>query len=200
MHKFSYSAYLAFCNEYYKPREVPGFPKFSITRHGDVYKDGIEIKPFNSNGYLQIALDSRRKTRVIKGVHQIVAMTFIDEYYEGCHVHHKDENKHNNDVSNLEILDPQVHEKLHAKPDKLINYVKKNGSPTKGMKMSKEFCEKCRISALKRSEREKSLGMKHSHGNQFINPDGSRKTIDPIKMEKFKESCRKAALNRKCNK
>jgi hypothetical protein len=140
---------------------------------------------------------------VIKGVHQIVAMTFIDEYYDGCHVHHKDENKHNNRIFNLEILSHSDHARLHSDPSRLVNYVKKNGPPNKGKKMSAEFCEKCRVSAIRRAEREKKLGITHAyelqkriHINQFMNVDGTKRVMDPEKYEKFREACKLGALKR----
>lgn len=42
-------------------------------------------------------------------IHRLVAETFISPIPRGFHVHHKDGNRQNNDVNNLEILHPQMH-------------------------------------------------------------------------------------------
>lgn len=156
MKEFELNPWLQWMKEvYYKPQSVPGYPNFKVDRTGVVYKDDVPIKPFNSNGYHQICLNGTRNNKVIKGVHQIVAMTFDERYYDGCHVHHRDENKHNNNISNLDVEDPRDHARHHANPENLKKYVRDHGPANKGKKMSPEFCEKCRISAIKRRERER---------------------------------------------
>ena len=78
-------------------------------------------------------------------------MTFKPEYYPGCVVHHKDENKGHNYAENLEVESRNDHSRHHANPDAMLEWQKKNGGPVnKGQKMSAEFCEKCRQSALNR--------------------------------------------------
>ena len=37
---------------------------------------------------------------------------------KGCHIHHKDENKYNNDINNLELLTRHNHLSIHAKENK----------------------------------------------------------------------------------
>ena len=135
---------------YHERRCVPGYDHFEADRMGNIYKDGILINPFNSSGYLQICLTSPGKRRVVKGAHQIISMTFDPNYYEGCVVHHEDENKHNNRYVNLTVESRIDHARHHADPNRLVDYIKRNGPANKGKKMSKEFCEHCRQSALKR--------------------------------------------------
>ena len=156
MAEYRYAAWVQWMNEvYYKPQPVPGYPNFKADRAGNVYKNDALVKPFKSNGYQQVCLNGTRKNKVVKGVHQVIAMTFDERYYDGCHVHHKDENKQNNNISNLDVEDPHDHIRHHANPEHLKKYIAEHGSPNKGKKMSPEFCEKCRISAIKRCERER---------------------------------------------
>lgn len=196
MKKFTYRAYVDYMNAYYNIQHpVPGFERYTVNRYGVVFRDGKEVHQFNSNGYKQVCLYGYNKRRVVKGVHQVVSMTFDQNYYPGCVVHHKDENKHNNCLYNLKVESVSDHARHHADPTRLVEYVKTNGSPTKGMKMSEQFREHCRQAALKR----KAHGNhgNHYNGNQFVNKDGSKKDVDPVWYEKFRERCRQGALNRK---
>lgn len=52
-------------------------------------------------GYLTVSLWKDNKEKNCK-VHRLVAFMFIDGYFEGASVNHKDENKQNNCVDNLE--------------------------------------------------------------------------------------------------
>ena len=153
------------------PHYIPGFPGYQCDRTGNIYRpDGTPIKPFNSSGYKQVYLKNENGERDIKGVHQIVAMTFDEKFYPGCVVHHKDEDKHHNWDENLEVESRNEHSHHHADPDRLRKYISDNGPVNKGKKMSPEFCEKCRQSALNRKDNQKF------HGNQFVNSDGSKKS------------------------
>lgn len=138
------------------PHPVPNHPGYTCDRLGSVYRpDGSKIKPFESSGYDQVYMKNEDGDRSIKGVHQVVSMTFDPDYYPGCIVHHKDENKKHNYADNLKVESNSDHARHHADPQKLIDYMKKHGPINKGKKMSPEFCEKCRQSALKRHKREK---------------------------------------------
>lgn len=55
---------------------------------------------------LPLVKDGRKKT---VRIHQLVADTFIGPIPEGYQVHHKDGNKQNNNVDNLEIIHPIKH-------------------------------------------------------------------------------------------
>ena len=52
-------------------------------------------------------------------IHQLVAETFIGPIPKGYHVHHKDGNRQNNRVTNLEIIHPKQHnlETMKQHPD-----------------------------------------------------------------------------------
>ena len=136
------------------------FPGYDCDENGTVYKNGVPIKPFNSNGYQQVLLFDKDYNRKVTGVHVVVAMKYLD-YFPGCNVHHKDENRDHNYVGNLKVMTKSEHCKFHSKDNmRLANYVKTNGPANKGKKMSKEFCEKCSISAKRRFEREREARAK----------------------------------------
>lgn len=73
-------------------------------------KNGALVKLNNKNGwYLSFrATNTHGKVKTLR-VHVEVAKAFIGEIPKGYHVHHKDGNKQNNRVSNLEIIHPAKH-------------------------------------------------------------------------------------------
>lgn len=72
-------------------------------------KDGVIMSAKHSGGwYLTVLLRKNRKRKTVR-VHQLVAEHFIGAIPKGYHVHHKDGNKQNNNVENLEIIHPKQH-------------------------------------------------------------------------------------------
>ncbi len=82
------------------------FPKYLVTREGKVFRKFPfrEVKgSLNTCGYLALSLGTRKK-RLTKKVHAIVAETFLGPRPDGKHINHKDGDKLNNRVSNLEYV------------------------------------------------------------------------------------------------
>ena len=99
------------------PNPIPNLPGYQADQFGNIYDtNGHIIQPYqyrDSNQYDMIYVrDINNKPRLY-GVHQLVAMTFLDGYYPGCVVHHIDENKYNNRIDNLEITNRSDHCKHH---------------------------------------------------------------------------------------
>lgn len=131
------------------------FENVDCDEQGNVYRDGVVVKPFKSNGYRQIILHDKSGKARAYGVHNIVAMKYLN-YFDGCVVHHKDRNRHNNNLRNLEVSTRKEHCRKHVYEDKKFLTACIGRTPwNKGKKMSKEFCEKCRVSALERCKRER---------------------------------------------
>lgn len=64
----------------------------------------------NKNGwYFTANLIDENGNKKTARVHRLVAKAFIGEIPKGYHVHHKDGNRQNNNVDNLEIIHPQKH-------------------------------------------------------------------------------------------
>ena len=87
-------------------RNIDGYDKYQISNTGRVKslnnrKPKILNPTKNSHGYLLVSLSKRGKRKSCK-VHRLVAMAFIPNYENKPAVNHKDENKENNNVSNLE--------------------------------------------------------------------------------------------------
>ena len=84
-------------------KKIYGFECYAISNEGDVMNGkGVVMKPFLSGaGYLQVSL-FRNGTRIKKYVHRLVAETFLEKNSYFVEVNHKDGNKTNNRVENLE--------------------------------------------------------------------------------------------------
>ena len=95
--------------------------RFQISSFGRLksflkYETGYILSDKNEKGwYLTHRLSDEKGIYHTKRTHVLVAETFIGEIPKGYHVHHKDGNKQNNMVSNLEIIHPKVHRKKTEK-------------------------------------------------------------------------------------
>ena len=85
--------------------EIPGYPGYKINRNGDCIGPYKKIlKPCITNqGYLVYCLHGIIGQIIMK-VHRLVALTFIPNPQGLATVNHKDENKKNNCVDNLEWM------------------------------------------------------------------------------------------------
>ena len=84
--------------------KIEGFEKYEVSNLGKVrnIKSGRILKPhLNHNGYLKHHLYRHDKQKELF-LHRIIATAFIDNPGEKPQVNHIDENKLNNDLSNLE--------------------------------------------------------------------------------------------------
>lgn len=86
-------------------KQIPNYSKYHITKNGEIYSltTNCWIKPFiDKNGYKRIALINDEGKRIKTPVHRLVAITYIQNPNNLPVVNHKDENKQNNNVDNLE--------------------------------------------------------------------------------------------------
>lgn len=126
-------------------KDIPGYEGlYQISNLGNIYinkRKKEKIKAINKDGYYYVNLSKNgRKTYYL--VHRLVAMTFIDKKNYKCAkndnidencliVNHKDENKLNNNVNNLEWCTNKYNviyskKNYKEKVDKIINYLNKN--------------------------------------------------------------------------
>lgn len=88
-------------------KEIEGFKGYTIDEYGNVRsykydKNGKILKPFISKGgYCYIDL-SKNHIKYRFAIHHLVAKNFINSYFEGAVINHKDANKTNNYYKNLE--------------------------------------------------------------------------------------------------
>lgn len=78
--------------------------RYTIDDIGNVYSNGIKlVQQENSVGYLRVRLCKNGK-RQHKLVHRLVYETFIGPIPENYEINHKDHNKYNNSINNLEVV------------------------------------------------------------------------------------------------
>lgn len=119
---------VAFCREKlnYKNmiKEITDFPDYFVTDDGRVFStkrgEMKELKPGrNKDGYLTVLLCRDDGARKRLYVHRLVATVFIPNPDNLPCVNHKDENKTNNCVDNLEHCTHQYNDNYGTKPKRI---------------------------------------------------------------------------------
>lgn len=101
---------------------VRTFDREVTTNSGVRLVNGRVLKPFyNKDGYLltKITVDGKRIT---KGIHRLVAETFIPNPENLSQVNHKDCNRDNNNTSNLEWVTSEYNIKYRESHGKALNH------------------------------------------------------------------------------
>lgn len=105
-----------------RPVNIPGYETYHVSEEGVVINtltNKVLKTDLNSSGYKRVTLCVDMKVIRIT-THRLVALTYLyDEYLEGLVVNHKDGNKLNNHVSNLEWV-TQSQNRKHAFKHKLV--------------------------------------------------------------------------------
>ena len=86
-------------------KDIPNYDNYQASNLGNIKnkKTGKILKPYkNTNGYLQVELWKNNKGKKIV-VHKIIANTFLSNINNLSQINHKDENKLNNNINNLEF-------------------------------------------------------------------------------------------------
>lgn len=91
-----------------------------IKNNSKVKRIGKILKQYNKGGYLQVSLRKNYK-RYYFGIHRLVAMAFIPNPNNYPQVNHKDENKLNNCVENLEWCTAQYNCNYGNRNKKIYN-------------------------------------------------------------------------------
>ena len=99
-------------------KPIPGFEDYLISKDGQVYSTKTN-KFFNpsktKDGYLKVALRANNKAYYFR-VHKLVAMTYLENPNNLPEVNHKDFDRTNNSLDNLEWIsheDNMLHSKIN---------------------------------------------------------------------------------------
>lgn len=90
--------------------------QYFVASDGMVFNGDLNryLKQRERGGYLSVVLnDDNCKKHTSIPVHNLVASCFIRLLERGENVHHKDHNRKNNNLSNLEIIDGGEHTRMH---------------------------------------------------------------------------------------
>ena len=68
-----------------------------------LYRNKILRYEISKNGYCQVMLCKNKRQKLLY-VHRLVAMTYLNNFNEKLQVNHKDGNKQNNNINNLEMV------------------------------------------------------------------------------------------------
>jgi hypothetical protein len=117
-------------------KDIDGMPDYYISNLGIAYSTKVSprynpkgemrvLRPrTHPSGYLYIGCfigKGKTKKRLWRRVHRVVAQTFLGKIAKGKEVNHLDGDKHNNNLSNLEIVSRQqniTHYHTILKPQK----------------------------------------------------------------------------------
>lgn len=107
---------------------IPGFNNYMISSNGVVYRQTSTrlkpLKPVITRNYYRVCLRDNDIQKNIY-VHRLVAEAFIDNPNNLPCVNHKDENKLNNDVSNLEWCTPKYNSNYGTMPNRISKLIGK---------------------------------------------------------------------------
>lgn len=93
-------------------KKINGYDNYYINKEGQIYtltskNNKRYLKgSLNKQGYVRVGLTKNEKTKEHL-VHRLVCETFLDNKENKPYVNHKDGNKSNNNVNNLEWCTPQ---------------------------------------------------------------------------------------------
>lgn len=116
--------------------QIKNFPDYYITEYGEIYSTRLRGKeksphlhklkpkdPGKSNKYLNIIL-CNQEGQFTKSIHRLVAEYFVDGWFPGAVVNHKDGNNRNNTADNLEWV--TIKENVHKSYDTSGKPAKRN--------------------------------------------------------------------------
>ena len=103
-------------------KDIPGYEGlYQVSNFGQVKRVSKNkiIKPWKTKGYLQVRLSKHGKTNSFL-LHRLVAICFIENKNNLPCINHKDENKLNNNVNNLEWCDYKYNNNYGTRLKKFI--------------------------------------------------------------------------------
>lgn len=111
---------------------IEGYEMYQCDTNGVIYgQNGKPLKPnINCNGYKYVVFCKNKKMRTLM-VHRIVALTFIPNPTALPVINHKDGNKLNNNVENLEWVTHSGNT-IHARDELKIEFGKVNKKSIQG--------------------------------------------------------------------
>lgn len=127
---------------------IKDYPKYEVSNLGRIRINGYRIREWdlNLNKYIHIRLMEGKRSKT-KPVHILVIEAFIDRPDYDCEVNHKDCNKSNNCLDNLEYT-THAENMEHARLNGKLDFLNRKGSehPLYGINISEEVKVKMKAS------------------------------------------------------
>jgi hypothetical protein len=122
--------------------KIKDFPSYEVSNLGRFKKPDGKIRKwdYSANKYITVRVRNSNAC-TLKLLHILVIEAFIDRPNYKCEVNHKDGNKSNNCLDNLEYTTHKDNIK-HAIKTGLIKYLSGSGHPLYGIPLSKETKDK----------------------------------------------------------
>lgn len=156
-------------------RDIEGFPNYKVSNLGNVKnskRNKIKEPGYDSHGYLKVDLYKNSK-KSTKKIHRLVADAFLPKDPQRSDINHKDGNKKNNVVTNLERCTKSENMK-HAFKNNLVKMSPSYGmlgkkNPNGGRKKRKVMIVETKQVFNSESDCERFLGgKKSSHVNDCL--------------------------------
>ena len=126
------------------------FSKYTITRDGKIFSNWGKHYMLGSpdrNGYLTICMRTKDKKSMVYLFHRVIWFYFNGEIPEGLEINHKDEDKSNNSLDNLELLTRPENIRYGTRAKRAAE---SNHIAQKGKQLSKEHLSNLRKASAKR--------------------------------------------------
>jgi hypothetical protein len=107
-------------------KQIKDFPRYEVSTYGRIRVNGKKVKEWHCNNKYITTRISNDKESKLKTVHQLVIETFIDKPDPSLEVNHKDCNKSNNCLDNLEYVSRADNMK-HALKSGRMNHIYRKG-------------------------------------------------------------------------
>ncbi|MFC7347292.1 NUMOD4 domain-containing protein [Chryseobacterium zhengzhouense] len=150
----------------------------AVVERGDrpmLVKGGIMQLRDNGSGYLRVKLSKNNKSRRVL-VHRLIAEHFLDKVDNLTVINHKDGNKQNNNLSNLEWT-TQRENIIHARKTGLIDVEKWKKSISKSTHNSKKVIDiKTGVVYDSISKAAKQIGIDRGTLSDYLNDKAKNKT------------------------
>ena len=103
-------------------KKIEGFEDYEVSDKGEIRNsEGLILSQrLSRNGYLRVNLKSKGKYKTVE-VHRVVAQAFLGAIYKK-QVHHKNGDRTDNNVMNLQIVSKKEHRLLHREMEEVYMY------------------------------------------------------------------------------
>ena len=103
-------------------KDIKGFEEYEVSDKGEIRNsEGLILQQrLSRNGYLRVNLKSKGKYKTVE-IHRVVAQAFLGAIYKK-QVHHKNGDRTDNNVMNLQIVSKREHRLLHREMEEAYMY------------------------------------------------------------------------------